>query len=166
MTVYAPHALPTDRPHVLFDTGPWLAAATGDVDELHPDVFGIIERAAADNLLFVSVASAWEAAIRARTGVMNVENVERWLADQERPPGVKFLPITAPLAAQSLELPPWPSATGDGFHTDPIDRFIAATARHHQAFVMTLDPAFIRYGQEGAITVIDARRIPTPVSSN
>jgi PIN domain nuclease of toxin-antitoxin system len=52
---------------------------------------------------------------------------------------VRILPISAAVASAVSELPP-------GFYGDPADRLIVATARTHEATLLTADRAIIASG--------------------
>jgi PIN domain nuclease of toxin-antitoxin system len=42
------------------------------------------------------------------------------------------------------------------FHNDPADRIIVATARHHEAPLLTVDRAILAYAEKGHLQAIDA----------
>ena len=54
-----------------------------------------------------------------------------------------------PIALEGARLP-------GAFHGDPADRLIAATARHHDAELMTVDRAILAYASAGHLKAIDA----------
>jgi PIN domain nuclease of toxin-antitoxin system len=64
-------------------------------------------------------------------------------------PGIRLAPIEPSIAIDSVRLP------GD-FHADPADRIIVATARFHQATLLTADRAILSYGQRGYVQVLAA----------
>ena len=53
-------------------------------------------------------------------------------------PGIQLLPLTAPIAAESTELP-------GSFHKDPADQIIVATARVLGVPLITADGQILKY---------------------
>lgn len=89
--------------------------------------------------VMVSAISAWELALLVERGrVALAMELEEWLRAVESIEGVSFVPITAALAAQSVNLP------GE-FHKDPADRMIVALARELNAQLITADEKIQRY---------------------
>jgi PIN domain nuclease of toxin-antitoxin system len=91
------------------------------------------------NTCFVSVASAWEIAIKVSLGSLRVEGaLERFLPEQIAANG--FLPLALDLkhAARVATLP--------FHHRDPFDRLLIAQALEEELAIVTADPAFARYG--------------------
>ncbi|CAN7425165.1 hypothetical protein LJR255_002669 [Pararhizobium sp. LjRoot255] len=64
-------------------------------------------------------------------------------------PGIALVPLEAPISGGSVRLP------GD-FHADPADRMIIATARFHQAPLMTADQAILTFGAKGHVGTLAA----------
>jgi PIN domain nuclease of toxin-antitoxin system len=100
-----------------------------------------VARAAADaiasprNEVMVSVASIWEAEIKAATGKLALD------ADLETEPaahGFASLPISARHAVTAARLP--------SHHGDPFDRMLVAQAQLEELTIVTRDPVFERYG--------------------
>lgn len=89
--------------------------------------------------VMVSAISAWELALLVERGrVALAMELDEWLRAVESIEGVSFVPITAALAAQSVNLP------GE-FHKDPADRMIVALARELNAQLVTADEKIQRY---------------------
>ncbi len=89
--------------------------------------------------VMVSAISAWELALLVERGrVALAMELDEWLRAVESIEGVSFVPITAALAAQSVNLP------GE-FHKDPADRMIVALARELNAQLITADEKIQRY---------------------
>jgi PIN domain nuclease of toxin-antitoxin system len=100
-----------------------------------------VGRAAADairlphNEVLVSVASIWEAEIKAATGKLRLE------ADLEAEPaehGFTTLDISARHAVAAARLPQ--------YHRDPFDRMLVAQAQLEGLTLVTRDPVFDDYG--------------------
>jgi PIN domain nuclease of toxin-antitoxin system len=87
-----------------------------------------------ENEVLVSVASIWEAEIKAATGKLRLK------ADLEAEPaehGFKALEITARHAVAAARLPQ--------HHSDPFDRMLVAQARLEGLTLVTRDPVFDNY---------------------
>jgi PIN domain nuclease of toxin-antitoxin system len=97
--------------------------------------------ASADNEVLVSVASIWEAEIKAGTGKLLLE------ADLQAEPaehGFTSLDITARHAVAAARLPQ--------HHSDPFDRILVAQAQLEGLILVTRDPVFENY----AVAVLPA----------
>ena len=98
-------------------------------------------------LVAVSAASVWEAAIKAALGKLRTPE---GLADVVVEEGFEPLPITFPHAQLAGELP--------AHHRDPFDRMLIAQALTEGLTVVTHDPVFASYG----VPVLAARPGPRP----
>jgi len=79
-------------------------------------------------VVFVSAATAWEAAIKASLGRLRIpESMEAGVADS----GFEKLPITFAHAEAAAALPP--------LHSDPFDRMLVAQARSEGLVLVTHD---------------------------
>ena len=65
---------------------------------------------------------------------------EPWLADVVSHPLLTVIPISARIAAESVQL-------GDDFHRDPADQIIVATARCHDLTLITADERIRQWGK-------------------
>ena len=65
-------------------------------------------------------------------------NVSTWLEQATRPSVAQVVPLTLPIIADSTNLPP-------GFHKDPADQLIVATARTLGALLLTVDEKIVKY---------------------
>jgi PIN domain nuclease of toxin-antitoxin system len=86
--------------------------------------------------VFVSAASIWEIAIKARLGKLQADPGE--LAEVVEPSGFLHLPVTATHAAGVARLPP--------FHADPFDRLLVAQALEEPLRLLTVDARLADYG--------------------
>ena len=66
------------------------------------------------------------------------EPVERWLEEALGYPGVRLLDLTPRIAVEATQLP-------GGFHRDPADQLIVATARVHGLPLATADRKILEY---------------------
>ncbi|WP_339384758.1 type II toxin-antitoxin system VapC family toxin [Tychonema sp. LEGE 06208] len=91
--------------------------------------------------LGVSMISCWEVAKLVELGRLTLSlAVDEWLAAALAYPGVQQLELTIPMIIQSTKL--------TGFHRDPADQLIVATAKIHGCPVLTADAKFLAYPEE------------------
>ncbi len=93
----------------------------------------------------ISSVSVWELALVAARGRIEVTGpLEVWLEEMVDNPLIVVLQITPRIAAEGAQL-------GSGFHSDPSDRIIVATARCHDLTLLTADQ---RIRDWGGVSVI------------
>jgi PIN domain nuclease of toxin-antitoxin system len=106
----------------------WLA---GPRERLSPAAVKAID---AENERAISVASIQEIAYMAVRGRLESDRpITTWITDVLRVHEVQALPSTVPASLRAGSLDP------AGFHGDPIDRLIYATAVEHDAQLVTAD---------------------------
>lgn len=136
----------------------WVSGEAGGPGRLHPAVLPPIEDAARDRRLFVSAASVWEVALKAEKGqALITGDLEAWVGDQRRYPGVRVLTIDPQLAIGSTRLPRWLRRRDAQEHRDPNDRFIVTTARRLNAVLLTCDEEILHFAGQGHVRAYDAR---------
>jgi PIN domain nuclease of toxin-antitoxin system len=87
----------------------------------------------------VSIATAWEIAIKVSLGSLRIEGaLDRFLPEQIAANGFQPLPIGLRHAARVATLP--------FHHRDPFDRLLVAQALEEKLAVVTADPVFVKYG--------------------
>ncbi len=88
--------------------------------------------------LGVSIISAWEIAkLVQKNRLVLSYPLKEWLDIALAYPGVQVLPLTTPIIVQSTQL--------DGFHNDPSDQIIVATAKIYQCSLLTEDEKILAY---------------------
>jgi PIN domain nuclease of toxin-antitoxin system len=93
------------------------------------------------NTLILSVASAWEIAIKAQSGKLRLpEDASTYVPTRAAYYGMEILPIHLQhaLALQSLPL----------LHRDPFDRILIVQSQIENVAILTADPAIRRYAVE------------------
>lgn len=86
-----------------------------------------------EDLVFVSGITLWEIAKLCSSGKLRLSNSPRdWICNAIERSSATVLPITPEIAAESCQLP-------GGFHADPADQMIVATARVHGLDIVTAD---------------------------
>jgi PIN domain nuclease of toxin-antitoxin system len=92
------------------------------------------QRIATADVVWVSAASGWEAAIKQGLGKLRLADSFSWMVEDS---DFDELPVTLRHAEQVAILPP--------HHADPFDRMLIAQARAAGATIVTHDPQFERY---------------------
>ena len=110
----------------------------------------IIDDMTLHSRILIAAITPWEIAMLAQKGRIALgDDVGRWISRALALPGIALAPLEAPISVGSVRLP------GD-FHADPADRMIVATARFHQAPLMTADQAILTYGAKGHVGTLAA----------
>ena len=99
----------------------------------------------------VSAITPWEIALLTERGRLRLDrDVAEWIDAVLELPAFRLLPIEPAIAFGSVRLP-------GPFTSDPADRLIVATARHHGTRLLTADRAILDYGAAGHVRTVDAR---------
>ena len=92
-----------------------------------------------ENGLGVSVISCWEVAKLVELHRLTLPlPIEDWFDLALAYPGIRLLDFTPRIALEATRLPP-------GFHRDPADQIIVATARWHDCPLLTVDERILSY---------------------
>lgn len=119
----------------LLDTHTFLWWITDD-PRLSPRARRIIENG--ENHLFLSAASGWEMAIKAKLGRLQLPgDLERFIIEQLSLNAIESLPIQMAHALHVYRLP--------DHHRDPFDRLLIAQAQLENLPILTADPQIARY---------------------
>ena len=88
--------------------------------------------------LGISIISCWEVAklVEKKRLVLSLP-VDEWLRTALAYPGVQLLDLNVPIVVQSTQL--------SGFHNDPADQIIVATAKVYDCFLLTADGKILNY---------------------
>lgn len=88
--------------------------------------------------LGVSIVSCWEVAkLVEKNRLVFSCSVNEWLEAALAYPGVQLLNLTLPIVVDSTQL--------SGFHSDPFDQIIVATARAYGCPLLTADAKILSY---------------------
>ena len=91
-----------------------------------------------ENHLFLSAASGWEMAIKARLGKLSLpDNLETFISKQLSDNEIHSLPIQMAHALYVYDLP--------DYHRDPFDKLLIAQARMESMPILTSDQQIVRY---------------------
>lgn len=118
---------------LLLDTHIYIWALAGD-KRLKKHARELIRGA---EVVFISVASLWEAAIKANLGKLDADI--GLLASSIEASGYVELPVRAMHAVQIQNLPP--------IHNDPFDRMLVAQAMCEPLSLITVDRELARYSK-------------------
>lgn len=122
---------------IVLDTHVWIWW-TIDSERLSAAQRRIIEENERD-LIGVSAISCWEIAKLCEYRRLELPlEISEWFAVALAYPGVSLLEITPEVAVESTRLP-------GGFHSDPADQLVVATARVHGCRLVTSDKKIVRY---------------------
>lgn len=121
---------------ILLDTCALLWLANGS-DNLSPPAQELLRENAGS--LFVSAFSAWEIALKHRSGKLELprDTPAEWFAAVLEQHGLREIPVDSRIAAASVALPP--------LHTDPADRILIATAQTQDLTLLTPDALIRQY---------------------
>ena len=90
------------------------------------------------NGLGVSIFSCWEVAKLVEKNRLKLAcPVDEWLNVALAYPGVELLELTLPIVLKATQL--------EGFHNDPADQIIVATAQIHNCPLLTADTKIVNY---------------------
>lgn len=88
--------------------------------------------------LGVSIVSCWEVAkLVEKNRLILPLVIDKWLEAALAYPGVQLLNLTLPIVVDSTQL--------SGFHSDPFDQMIVATARTYGCPLLTADEKILNY---------------------
>lgn len=121
---------------ILLDTQVWIWWASQD-PRLPIPLRDVLEGHEGSGL-GVSDFSVWEVAKKVERGKLALaSDLDNWLALAVRAPGIVMLPVTREVLVEATRLP--------GFHRDPADQIVVATARVHAIPLATTDSQIRAY---------------------
>ena len=131
---------------IVIDTHTLIWLRTGDT-RLGAGARRTIDDALGDEQLAVSAMTFWEVAMLRDKGRLEFpEDVGRW-RQELLGQGIAEIPVDGEIGIRANELP--------GFHADPADRIIVATALTGRHLIITADEHIIRWS--GNLNRMDAR---------
>lgn len=128
----------------LLDTHAWIWWNMAPL-KLSKRVKSAIENTDGYSELLLSAISAWEFCKlieKQRIGISC--HVEEWMSEALQMPKLRLVAITPPIAYRSTSLP-------QPFHDDPADQIIVATAREHNATIISKDRLIRQYSHVRSI---------------
>jgi PIN domain nuclease of toxin-antitoxin system len=119
------------------DTHVWFWSLS-EPEKLSRSALGKIKREKPDQRGIASI-SLWEFAMMISHKRIELKTTaEKWLEYAVHKSGLKVFELTYPVSLDACELP-------GGFHRDPADRIIVATARINGITLVTKDQKILRY---------------------
>ena len=116
----------------LLDTHTWLWWVTED-RRLSQRARAAVEKSQREEALWLSLISLWELAKKLEKGQLALDRpLDQWLDLATTMRGLHLAELTRPILVESCRLP-------QPFLGDPADQIIVATARHHDAVLVTKD---------------------------
>jgi PIN domain nuclease of toxin-antitoxin system len=123
---------------IVLDTHAWIWWATAD-RRLSAEARTAIATSQRADDVWLSPISIWELAKKVEKNQIALDRpLDSWLDAATTMPGLRLAELTRPILVESccLQQP---------FHGDPADQIIVATARHHQAAIITKDRKIRQY---------------------
>lgn len=137
-----------DNENLLLDTHTWIWLNNGS-NELSSKIIQKIDSAADNGNVFISAISVWEiATLASKKRLILRTSLKEWVDEALSQIGVELVPLTPDISIESAALP-------NGFHGDPADRLIVATARIKRMVILTRDSKILSYAKEGFIEAIE-----------
>lgn len=136
---------------IVLDTHVLVWTVEGDV-RLGPATRPLIEHESTSDRILVPAISLWEIAMLvAKDRLALGQDVRTWIERVVNLEGVEVADLLPHISLDSVNLP-------GNFHADPADRMIVATARYHQATLVTADRQILSYAAQGHLTAQDAQQ--------
>ena len=130
----------------MLDTHALIWLRTGD-DRLGPNSRRTVDNALGDERLAVSAMTFWEIAMLKDKGRLDFpEDVGQWRRELLGQ-GITEIPVNGEIGIRANELP--------GFHADPADRIIVATALTGRHVIISADEHILHWS--GSLNRMDAR---------
>ena len=128
---------------ILLDTHVWIWWMEGNAS-LRPS---LREKIDSEPVLAISAISLVEVATKAARGTLQLTfPLHEWMETALDQAGVQLIPISPAIAIDAANLP-------GGFHKDPADRLIVATARVSEIALATQDGAILQYPHVDLLTL-------------
>ncbi len=109
----------------------------------------LIDKIREENNLYVSAISIWEISMLAKKDKIAFSiSLTEWIDNVLSMPGLNLIDLSVAILMESCDLPNYK-------HKDPADRFIIASNRSINAYLMTFDQKIIDYANQGYIRIAD-----------
>jgi PIN domain nuclease of toxin-antitoxin system len=108
-----------------------------------------IEKSFRDQQLYISPISFWEISMLNSKGRLKLNQpVLDWIKSCIQKYNLQTVNLSPEISVESCQLP-------GGFHSDPADRIIVATARIYGFTLLTEDQLILDYGKNGLLKVLN-----------
>lgn len=133
---------------LLLDTHAWIWIVTGFDRMAKGSSRKIVEASFSEKALAISAISLWELSMLEAKGRLALsEPCLDWIQQSVEKLQLEILEISPEIAVESSRLP-------GGFHGDPADRIIVATARKSRRTLVTQDELILSYGKQGLVNAL------------
>ncbi len=134
---------------LLLDTCALVWLALGDSRFQSSSSKNKIEKSFRDQQLYVSAITFWEISMLNAKGRLKMnEPVLNWIKNCIEKYNLQIVNLSPDVSVESCQLP-------GGFHSDPADRLIVATARIYGFTLLTEDQLILDYGKNGLLKVLN-----------
>ncbi len=135
---------------LLLDTHVWIWSALAD-KRVSTRFQRALKRISEVQEILISSISVWEVGMLEDKGRIDLGmDALDWVENALQAPHLSLTPISPRTAIQSSRLP-------NTVHCDPADRLLIATAREHNAVLVTCDAKILEFGKGRFISVHDPR---------
>ncbi|WP_045211883.1 type II toxin-antitoxin system VapC family toxin [Desulfonatronovibrio magnus] len=129
---------------IILDTHIWVWWVHGD-ERITSSQTEVIKANESD-IIGVSAISAWEIAKLVEYDRLTLPcHLQEWFSEALSYPGVRLIELTPEIAVESTKLP-------GGFHRDPADQIIVATARLQDSAIVTSDSKILQYPHVNSVS--------------
>lgn len=133
---------------LLLDTHSWIWIASGYEKMAKGSAKKVVDKAFNDASLVISAISLWEVSMLEAKGRLALSGpCLDWIQQSMSQLRLEVIPISPEIAVESSRLP-------GGFHGDPSDRIIVATARKERFTLLTQDELILSYGAQGLVNTL------------
>ncbi len=133
---------------LLLDTHVWVWMLNDDIRAHRSKAMPVIESSAKTNRVQVSWVSIWEVSmLDAHHRITLPVPLVEWIDRAIHAPGVSLADLHPSILIESSRLP-------GGFHSDPMDCILVATARYFNATLVTADKKILRYAADKHIKAL------------
>jgi PIN domain nuclease of toxin-antitoxin system len=123
-----------------------------DDDRLGQTARRLIEDETPSGRILVPAISLWEIAMLVTKERLALgQDVRTWIGNVIALDGLEIAELLPHISLDAVSLP-------GSFHPDPADRMIVATARYHQARLVTADRQILGYAAQGHLIAQDAQK--------
>ena len=138
-----------ENPHlILLDTHIWIWFSTGSPNAVSARLRTLIDKLLPLSSVKISAISAWETGnLVSKNRIAFGSGVKDWVYRTLATTGIIVEPVTADIAIESTLL-------SGGFHGDPADRILLATAKVIGATLITHDKEILSYAKKHGLPAL------------
>lgn len=135
--------------NLLLDTHVFIWLMNGD-STLPTKIRKTIRESLLSANVYIQAISCWEIAmLESKKRIVLTKPCLDWIQTALTQSAIQIIPLSAEVSVESCQLP-------DGFHEDPADRIIVASARLHDLTLITRDKRIHAYSNKHYVRVLKA----------